>query len=284
MTQEFWEKWETVHEEPDQVRRLERAKEAACTPISIDSVKKSGYFKGTYGEYTTTLLSCECMDFLRRHKPCKHMYRLAIEFGIITESAIFDQSQVLLSKSERLSIAVDAIEKLSLEEQSELFYISEGLRGNNKTTTSPKDEVLQALIEAEIVEEKIDIKTLLQGYRRNDLRERVRKLNIPFNGNMKTEVFVEWCLENIPDKVTEICGDKTTVTFTYFYFSLKSKIYKYLYRKFMVIPHFKEGIGYYHIPRLETDLPDDDVTDQLIRMGYFHPDNIEAWKASKKWM
>lgn len=37
------------------------------------------------GEYVTTLDSCNCPDFQRRHdkQPCKHMYRLALEMGLL---------------------------------------------------------------------------------------------------------------------------------------------------------------------------------------------------------
>lgn len=33
--------------------------------------------------YNTSLKSCTCPDFVRRHEPCKHMYALAIELGVV---------------------------------------------------------------------------------------------------------------------------------------------------------------------------------------------------------
>ena len=39
---------------------------------------------GTIKNYVVTLESCTCPDFQRRQRPCKHMYRLAMELGIFT--------------------------------------------------------------------------------------------------------------------------------------------------------------------------------------------------------
>lgn len=35
--------------------------------------------------YTTSFSSCECKDFQKRNLPCKHMYKLALELGVINE-------------------------------------------------------------------------------------------------------------------------------------------------------------------------------------------------------
>ena len=83
MDKAIWEKWGNVHSEPNQVKRLDSARQAACTPVSVDSEAGTAHFKSSRGEYTVSLDSCTCTDFLRRSLPCKHMYRLALELGII---------------------------------------------------------------------------------------------------------------------------------------------------------------------------------------------------------
>lgn len=35
--------------------------------------------------YTTSFSSCECKDFQKRNLPCKHMYKFALELGVINE-------------------------------------------------------------------------------------------------------------------------------------------------------------------------------------------------------
>lgn len=43
----------------------------------------SAKIKGESGIYTVTLNSCTCPSFVHRHTPCKHMYQLALEMGIL---------------------------------------------------------------------------------------------------------------------------------------------------------------------------------------------------------
>lgn len=88
MNSNLWEKWSDVHEMPDQIKRLSSSKEAALTPISIDKNNFSATIPGKHGTYHVTLENCECSDFKRRNLPCKHIYRLAIELGIIEENVL----------------------------------------------------------------------------------------------------------------------------------------------------------------------------------------------------
>ena len=71
--------------DPYQLKRLERAKQAECTPLSIDKEKETGSFSGTHGIYETSMGHCTCKDYTQRQLPCKHMMRLAIELGYIKE-------------------------------------------------------------------------------------------------------------------------------------------------------------------------------------------------------
>lgn len=65
---------------PEQIKRIERAKEKKCTPIQVDYAARTASFKGS-GKYPyeTTEVSCTCRDFFIRRLPCKHIYRLKIE-------------------------------------------------------------------------------------------------------------------------------------------------------------------------------------------------------------
>ncbi len=70
----------------DQANRMKSAASAELTPLSLSQEEGRGNFRGSSGQYTTTLTSCQCRDFHNnRHGalPCKHMYRLAHELGVI---------------------------------------------------------------------------------------------------------------------------------------------------------------------------------------------------------
>lgn len=65
-----------LHVTEDQIKRQQNARSLQFH--SIDRDARTGKIK----TYKVSLDGCTCMDFLRRHKPCKHMYRLAAELGV----------------------------------------------------------------------------------------------------------------------------------------------------------------------------------------------------------
>ncbi len=69
--------YEDTHGDPNQIKR----QKSACKlhVVSIDTEN----LIGVINDYDVTLLSCKCVDYGMRKLPCKHMYRLAHELGII---------------------------------------------------------------------------------------------------------------------------------------------------------------------------------------------------------
>lgn len=86
----IWNKTWSVftHKEKAQAERLERAVEHDIKLKYFVTKKGFAYgtalVVGTQGDkYKVSLKSCQCEDFKRRHKPCKHMYFLAVNLGFI---------------------------------------------------------------------------------------------------------------------------------------------------------------------------------------------------------
>ena len=68
--------------------RLASAKKKELTPVEMSKEDEKGIFVGSEGNlYTTTLDNCSCPDFAIQGylQPCKHMIRLAMEFGEIPD-------------------------------------------------------------------------------------------------------------------------------------------------------------------------------------------------------
>lgn len=65
-----------LHFETDQMKRQKSA--LSLKLDFLDSVQQIGKIKN----YDISLNDCTCVDFSRRHKPCKHMYCLAMALGI----------------------------------------------------------------------------------------------------------------------------------------------------------------------------------------------------------
>ncbi len=67
-----------LHATKDQLKRQKSALSLQMT--SVDGVSKTGVIKN----YSVSLDGCTCIDFSHRQKPCKHMYRLAMDLGLFT--------------------------------------------------------------------------------------------------------------------------------------------------------------------------------------------------------
>lgn len=77
-----------IYNNVDQIKRFEKASGNSLKMLSFDSGNCIAEFEGSSGEiYHTTLDDCDCMDCSMRRLPCKHMYRLAIEYGSINPNA-----------------------------------------------------------------------------------------------------------------------------------------------------------------------------------------------------
>lgn len=80
-----WSAWDySIHCDKSQTDRQGRAMTYPFT-FSVDKKTKTARFSSTsiLPYYDTTLSSCTCADFEERKLPCKHIYRLAKELGVI---------------------------------------------------------------------------------------------------------------------------------------------------------------------------------------------------------
>ena len=89
MTFGNWE--ESLHRKPNQVKNRENA--ATVVLQNIDSAGGTALAEGS-GEfpYEVSLESCTCGSFIGTKNPCKHMYRLAFELGLIENPPKLDRA------------------------------------------------------------------------------------------------------------------------------------------------------------------------------------------------
>lgn len=91
--------WTEHPADTDEEKRLASAQQSKTSPLSVDKEHETGVFYGSGKEpYQTSLASCTCNDFVKRKKPCKHIFRLAMELGIIDAAYI--------NRAERIRVSV----------------------------------------------------------------------------------------------------------------------------------------------------------------------------------
>lgn len=152
-------KWVGVNDSKEQLARFKRACLAENTPVEVVAEEARGVFSGAHGVYNTTLESCTCVDFQRRNLPCKHMYRLAIELGLIEGDVQTDKSRIISPDQPGMSLddAVDIAETLSPYGQTVLREILLDLTYRNKNVhTKEKGCDYSEVLDSGIVEETSD--------------------------------------------------------------------------------------------------------------------------------
>lgn len=109
---------DSLHFEPEQLIRIERARQISAEDVNIDIGMMSGTILGSKKpnvserhEYNVDVYSCSYGDFIAHKRPCKHMYRLAMEYGLIGSYS-----------KEQLQEAVGAIE--NFPDEAQLFLKS----------------------------------------------------------------------------------------------------------------------------------------------------------------
>lgn len=82
--QALWHSWDESSVSEEQSRRLERARNGELTPVWVDTrIALASFVGGDSKKYHTSLKKCSCPDFKKRGVPCKHMYYLADQMGMI---------------------------------------------------------------------------------------------------------------------------------------------------------------------------------------------------------
>lgn len=287
---ELWSKWNGVHEDPEQIKRFDKSKTAECTPLEVDKLTGVGRFSGSSGVYETNLEVCRCRDFIIRRKPCKHMYRLAIELGIITTDSVKTDSRSIKSpgstKEQRRQAflkSIDLIESYDIETQKmikDLIYC----HNTKREYLSDDYERYSKLISDGIATASTDYFKIIRKNTQKHTLELLEQANFAFPEGLKPtkKAKFEWCLENyetVGELVYSNC--KFLEPDGILMLSIK-KTYSYLLRKFeddfiidpdgneACIPH-GSTYTFFSSPdgtrKMKLTFPEDDITELLNKYG-----------------
>lgn len=267
---ETWKKaWsKETHETEYAQKRIKSAKSAKMTPIKIDTTDLYGYFQGSHGRYETFLDSCPCGDFIRNKLPCKHIYRLAMELGLLNEKAESNTNAIPTPKRERVSLdeEIDIVEGLSENAQYTLKDIASSINSANPTYTIWLDSTVEELINSGIIVDTQE-EHLINFGKKPEIIELLEKENIPYKKSDKVSVLKQICTDNIPEKAKEKFGEIISISIPTIY--SPQQIHYYLHRKFDCESFYDENMVLQEVRLLETELPIDSITDQLIKRGYY---------------
>lgn len=249
-------------------KRIKSAQSAKLTPIKIDNEDLYGYFQGSSGRYETFLDYCPCGDFHRSKLPCKHIYRLAIELGLMDISVSSNPNSILTPMQERirLSDTIDIIERLSETAQYKLCEISSGLNTATPVCAVDFDTDVAELLDSGIIVDSDPQKHHIHFGRKTEIIDFLKNENIAYNEKSKKSELEELCRKSLLEK------SKIKFGFT-IYVSIPTKfsaqnIHYYLHRKY----DYDYDNTFKKVALLDTELPDDAITRELIERGIYSLD------------
>lgn len=268
---EIWAKWESELLSDDYAqKRIASARSKKLTPVKLDTKDFYAYFQGSHGKYETYLDFCPCGDFKRARRPCKHIFRLAMELGLIDVDFQSDSASIPAVKSEILPLneTIDKIEVLSEAAQKKLLKILANTSVDNPHISIGKDDVCMELLNSGIIDISDNNEPLAFEFgTRKNLIENLNKLGLSYDSKLKKSELEAYCTANYPNEMASCYAELISVFVLPQY--NKRKMHYYLHRKYESELRFDPVSGYSRILLLETDLPDDDVTEQLIQRGYY---------------
>lgn len=162
-----------IHELPEQKKRFKSSLTSKLIPISVDEDAQTGRFNGSGKEpYSTTLNNCDCFDFTRRKMPCKHIYRLAIELGLIDTSHFDvekgDYGTDDRTLKDRIKQYIDTLDKDSAHVLARYFY-----EFSNKIDHKlmRKEKVPGVVLSCDVFEDSGNIELKLSKLKKTELVE-----------------------------------------------------------------------------------------------------------------
>lgn len=268
---EVWAVWPPeIHQTEYAQKRIKSAQSAKLTPLGIDQENLCGYFQGSHGRYETFLDHCPCGDFIRARKPCKHIYRLAMELNIIGAEYKTNASTIPVPTNEKLSLdkTIDAVESLPDELQIRLLKmaaVADGNTGKKEFNLVFDNDANQLLSSGLLVKVPGSGLSLNFGTKK-DLEADLQKLGLPYSKKQKVSELKEYCVKHYFNELVGVYRIMYRVSFAP-NITVRN-IHFYLHRKFDSETVF-DGNDFTVTPLLETRLPYDKITEQLIKRGYY---------------
>lgn len=195
---------EQDHQGKKQESAISKARLSKTTPISVDSAAQTATFWGSGKEpYQTSLSTCTCSEFVRFKAPCKHIYRLAMELGIIdltykTGMSSGERNEMQLSFEDALGL----VESLSQDAQHEIYnMLSMQIDSRHVPRLIMDPEIITEFRACPLLEEKPATALMLSMMKRktlNDLISISGVSNAP-KINSASAVLAQWLLDNMPN-------------------------------------------------------------------------------------
>ena len=185
-----------IDSQPDQLKRQKSA--LKCKIIEIDKENKKALFKGSgKNPYETTLDTCTCRDFVVRNLPCKHIYRLRMEFE---DPNISDEIQEFESNHFDKEYAKEIFKNFSRDAAFDFIYT---LGFDWISSKKLENESIKELEKSALVNTSSDLKVTLKFLTKKELTNICVDYEIPYKSNTLKSDLVNYLIEGLNTESVE---------------------------------------------------------------------------------
>lgn len=274
--------WTEHPADADEEKRLASAQQSKTSPLSVDKEHETGVFYGSGKEpYQTSLASCTCNDFVKRKKPCKHIFRLAMELGIIdaaykTGRSTGERNEAQISFADSVALVEQLSDAAQNAIKDMLYYTSERIDDRQKPVTCHDLDLVPELRTSPLLHENpYPLEEVLNDLPKPlvvQLLDLVHREGKPKRNAAKI-VMAAWLAQNAPMLAKEMppCA---SFSFVEVFDKAQRDVYKYLHRKYDMETDWYSGVQYPAGSGLlnENELvfyfPDDRITAALTKRGF----------------
>jgi len=195
--------------------------------VSMDKQRMRMQITGSYHPeqiYNVHLNHCNCNDFKERHLPCKHIYRLALELGIVTPQ--WDLSGLTPEVHDKLF-------SLSTPQEKALLRLINKQGAKATEFDTGKGTVPVALVKAGLIDEVSRERILDKNFKKQDLLAMLSVSDgCPVSHKDKKEDVIKYIAENEP-KLAKVMSEKFyRVKYSEILFKNLEFIHRYLSQKY----------------------------------------------------
>ena len=195
--------------------------------ISLNKIKMKMRISGTYHPseiYTVTLNHCDCKDFEERHLPCKHIYRLALELGIVSPE--WDLSGLTPETK-------SWIDQLNDYQQKALLRIMNSPNSRRKTFFNYTGRVPAVLIELKFIEKQDPVIIIDENYRKHELLSMLSSSPAcELSLSDKKSTIIEYIIQNEPKLALTLCKNFRKIRYSEPLLQNYDYIYRFLRERF----------------------------------------------------
>lgn len=273
------EKWTSKWEDYDfnseyAAKRIKSAQGAKLTPILVNKDDCFAYFQGGHGRYETFLDYCPCGDSRGGKTPCKHIYRLAMELGILDVPFKTDENAVPVPREEKKSVedTISLIESFPEDAQRLLLKIASSVSSKEPTfqmaVNGSDAEAIRYMSKYGIVKISSEKEKISFG-KKDELLAFLFQNGYEADKKLKKADLEAICTDLFKEKSAEHFGSKIAMKVSVPTDYSSRTIHFYLHRKYGDDLRMGDNGEWIRTQMLQTVLPDDAITEQLIKYGYY---------------